>query len=724
MAVVNALGQHDVREQVYVHLNSQVFVSGETMHFAAYCNSQLTGEPSGLSKILYIEIVGENGPVHQQKIDLIEGRGNSRFFVSSSVPSGQYYLLAYTRWMKNFEDYFQCPVLIINPFESYPNPPKAAEPELEFFPLHDQLVAGVENVVAFNLKAKNPSNYKGRLVNNNSEEVVSAFSIKQFGLGKLKFTPQKGQSYQVILEDSLGNINFYNLQGIAEKGSFVVYRERNNQLALKCQIAGPTQDSLNLKLTKGDILYQSSVLSNAFHAVPKAFLSDGISHVQYSDSNGNVIAERLIYLSNAMLKKERINQTYGARQKVAIETELDSGTYSVSVRKKTDSELDGHQHAIWNGLFHHILESAVPPSAYLSADERDIEAFMLAANSRPVVSNREQVNLLPEIREEIMTGSIMDTAGNPAAGQEVALTLPGDPFQLRIGKSDAQGDFVIPFQSAGSNTEAILTAMDFNHKFDIATHSPFLNKYPEFNYRLPHLDSTRVKEIIERSVRVQIENAYFDLSPKKQESDRWRGEIPFHDIYLLDDYKRFPTLKETFTEFIITANVRENRDYVIKTTYFPGLFQTEYPPLVLLDGVPLSGEKAIALSPYRVESVGVLPNRYFLGSKAIDGIVGIKTFNGNYGGFQFESRGNHKKVRIMGLAKGDEYSFFDYLENTNRHEADQRDQLFWDPNFRPEEKNSELSFYTSDVPGEYEIVIEGFTGDGEPVSMLYVFWVD
>src|SRR5690606_13986345 len=120
--------QQGVREQVYVHVNNHTFISGETIYFSAYCNSQLTDEPSGLSKILYVEIVGKDGPVHQQKVYLNEGKGNSQFFISSLVPTGQYYLIAYTQWMKNFDDYFQSPVLIINPFESYPNELEDSQP--------------------------------------------------------------------------------------------------------------------------------------------------------------------------------------------------------------------------------------------------------------------------------------------------------------------------------------------------------------------------------------------------------------------------------------------------------------------------------------------------------------------------------------------------------------------------------------------------------------------
>src|SRR5690606_22850182 len=112
---------------------------------------------------------------------LDNGRGNSRFFVPSSIPSGQYRLLAYTRWMKNFDDYYHAPVLIVNPYEEYANPPELVDHEFKLFPLHEPLVAGLENLVSFSLNAKSPSRYKGRVLSS-AGEVVSTFRVRQSGL--------------------------------------------------------------------------------------------------------------------------------------------------------------------------------------------------------------------------------------------------------------------------------------------------------------------------------------------------------------------------------------------------------------------------------------------------------------------------------------------------------------------------------------------------------------
>jgi predicted glycosyltransferase involved in capsule biosynthesis len=47
---------------------------------------------------------------------------------------------------------------------------------------------------------------------------------------------------------------------------------------------------------------------------------------------------------------------------------------------------------------------------------------------------------------------------------------------------------------------------------------------------------------------------------------------------------------------------------------------------------------------------------------------------------------------------------------------DFRNQLLWYPNLTLNTNETQISFYTSDVTGDFEICIEGFTERGKPVS--------
>lgn len=105
-------------ENVAVHINTSFLITGETLYYSIHCLED-GNRPSTLSKLAYVELIGENEkPFLQTKISLIEGQGAGDFFLPSTLPSGNYTLIAYTKWMRNFpvENFFQQQITIINPY--------------------------------------------------------------------------------------------------------------------------------------------------------------------------------------------------------------------------------------------------------------------------------------------------------------------------------------------------------------------------------------------------------------------------------------------------------------------------------------------------------------------------------------------------------------------------------------------------------------------------------
>ena len=58
-----------------------------------------------------------------------------------------------------------------------------------------------------------------------------------------------------------------------------------------------------------------------------------------------------------------------------------------------------------------------------------------------------------------------------------------------------------------------------------------------------------------------------------------------------------------------------------------------------------------------------------------------------------------------------------------KYNADFRQQLLWLPNLKMD-KISTFQFYTSDNAGTYEISVEGFSENGEPLSILEKIYVE
>src|SRR6188768_2154513 len=107
------------REKIAVHANTDFLVTGETLYYSIYCLEGGSNRFSTLSKLAYVELIGENeSPFLQTKVALREDRGAGDFFLPSTLPSGNYTLIVYTKWMRNFplENFFQKQIAIINPY--------------------------------------------------------------------------------------------------------------------------------------------------------------------------------------------------------------------------------------------------------------------------------------------------------------------------------------------------------------------------------------------------------------------------------------------------------------------------------------------------------------------------------------------------------------------------------------------------------------------------------
>ena len=99
-------GYQDIpQEKVFVHYNTNLLFSGEYLYYRVYCFDANSNELSSLSKIAYVELVGEDKiSVFKHKVRLNEGLGQGDYFIPTSVPSGNYKLIAYTQWMLTGEE--------------------------------------------------------------------------------------------------------------------------------------------------------------------------------------------------------------------------------------------------------------------------------------------------------------------------------------------------------------------------------------------------------------------------------------------------------------------------------------------------------------------------------------------------------------------------------------------------------------------------------------------
>ena len=142
-------------------------------------------------------------------------------------------------------------------------------------------------------------------------------------------------------------------------------------------------------------------------------------------------------------------------------------------------------------------------------------------------------------------------------------------------------------------------------------------------------------------------------------------------------------------------------------SYFP-----QGTALVLLDGVPvLDHSKILGYDPLLVRRIDIYSGAYFLGIRSFRGVVNFVTYKGTLPSMQFED--NVRIVSFQGCSVPAAYT----CEGVGESWPDYRQTIWWHPLLRlgPGE-SMEIECKAPDYSGTFEVMAEGLTAKGEPVS--------
>lgn len=701
----NLLFAQNVRENAILHLNEDVIVSGETLLFSGKVVSASTGKLSGFSKFLYVEVIGEKGPVFQTKLALQDGVGQGDFFVSSLVPTGTYQVLAYTRWMRNFDDYFQTSIVIINPFDSFKKPTDESL-KIAVFPEGGHLTQSELNKVVVrvtDIYGKGVS-LKGRLADTEGQPVT--FETNGEGYGMFNFVPT-AQKNQLILEDENENLIFFPLPEATPVPTLQVSEERD---VFRIAVNGESKEDLILRVyDPNKYLIDSRVSPGGISTLPKSQLRGQVVQATLFSTEGVLLSTRLI---GEIFKSATTPQpvgTFKTRELVTLGIPMETCEASVSVRKVNSG--NRAQTREWNEYLkgNVFAPSDNPEHVLISSEYRWEQPFL-----------SKEVAFLPEVRQELMVGTLTSESGEALTDREVVYASTAGVNQTISTTSDKNGRFVLEINSSDVDHTRYLRVGDFEQAI-FTPELSFLETKPSFTFYPVKLDSILIQEVTQRSVRNQVENSFYTI--KKDSILRapdWPLAFPSFDYsFVLDDYNRFPKMEEAFIEYIPTVAVRKRRDggeFKIRTRF---TMPYEYPSLILLDGVPVPDSLLLDFSPYKIKSIGVINNRLFMGPQVYDGLLSFETFQGGMDDFSLPKQ--VIKVPYRGLAPKKMYFTQGHNENSERV-PDYRDQLFWDPKVSVSDSLN-VEFFTSSSRGQFEMVVKGITPDGREIKVVKTFQV-
>lgn len=330
---------------------------------------------------------------------------------------------------------------------------------------------------------------------------------------------------------------------------------------------------------------------------------------------------------------------------------------------------------------------------------------------------------VPEFRGELLIGKVINKTNTPISNVNVALSIPDKTPIFKIANTNKDGVFYFNIDEQYDNNLAQIQIIGNNSEYVISMLEETPIDYNQFDFNKHFINEKNKNLILTKSINSQIENSYVDV--KKDSIKKSRKINPFYGSiakdYYLDDFKRFPTLKETFVEVIENAWISSTKgNYSFKIKRNSKLIDFNFPSLVLVDGIMIQNHNEIvSFETKDINKISIVRDQYIYGSIVFDGIISIETKEGN-----FKKIKNLKEIQLFKPLSQKKYFSPDYSNDKKYNRIpDYRDQLFWKPNLKINNEEITLNFYTSDNKGEYEINIEGFTNNGTPVSIKKLFYV-
>lgn len=742
---------YNLQEKIFIHTNHDFFLTGETLWFKIYCTEGALHYPLNQSSVGYVELLDkDNTPVIQTKVSLENGEGNGACFLPASMVSGNYKLRAYTRWMRNFnpEFYFEKNITIVNTFRKIEREksPVDLTDVIDFFPEGGYLVNGVTSKVAFKItddtgKGKNLS---GAILNSRKDTVARIVPLK-FGMGTFHLTPSINEQYTAILEDPAGTKIISHLPEIKENGYVLSLEEKDAQtISVSVKTNHPVISNSQLIL----LVHARQVISKAevknIHSEETVFyvnrdeLSDGISHFTVFTDGLVPVCQRLYFkkpLNKLSVSLSADQSQYQKRKKVTIALKAacadkpTDANLSLSVQR-IDSLASEQQPGILEYLYlSSDLSGTIESSQYYFSNDslaRDAaDNLMLTHGWRrfkwnDILNTIPVINFTPEVKGQIITARLTNNLNRSNGRVVTYLSAPGKNATLYGTISNENGGVKFEISNLyGPHRLIVQTDLTKDSVYTITPDNPFSTERSAASFQRFTLSAAVRNDLVQRSVAMQVQDIFTETLA--QNNIAASDTLPFFgqgdNTYYLDDYTRFPVMEEVMREYVPGVLVRKRKDgfyFIVLDNVRKTVFRED--PLILLDGVPVfDTDEIMTFDPRKVKRLDVINRRYYLGPLMFHGIVSYVTYNGDLGGFELDPRAI--SLNYEGLQQHQEFyqPQYESQQQKNSRTPDKRYTLHWDPNVKTaSDGTKQIEFYTSDVPGNYEIVVEGITKKGCP----------
>ena len=306
------------------------------------------------------------------------------------------------------------------------------------------------------------------------------------------------------------------------------------------------------------------------------------------------------------------------------------------------------------------------------------------------------------------------------------LSAAGSPSDVYMGRSDGSDRIRFYTSNIYGNREIVCEVSQLDRKEGyISFESPFV--LPDAG-NLPklRLSPAQRSDLMARKSALRAEKALrVDTLATFM---RHREDLMLSSLhkkrYHLDDYTRFPSVKEIIVEIIPELHLRTSRGRQVLTLTIGDALEKNFTRtdniLVMMDGVVLNDlDLLVGFDAMLLEDIDIYDEAFLCGKYPFRGLVNFITKKNYVTALHFPA--NVRVLDFQGVAYPVAYNGA-VPEGKGQ---DQRQLLYWHPILQLDaDSDYRLEFTAPGYSGRFKAVAEGFTEDGKPIYQEFSFEVE
>jgi hypothetical protein len=252
---------------------------------------------------------------------------------------------------------------------------------------------------------------------------------------------------------------------------------------------------------------------------------------------------------------------------------------------------------------------------------------------------------------------------------------------------------------------------------EILITNSFSSEIPNIGGIPTFIDSSDIELIREIYINAQIKQ---NFHKEQEEESQYRMQMHTFNIdnnykgtTVLADFVALKNMEELFTEIVPNVKFKKSKGQYSFSVFDENGNVIPEEPLVLLDKIPIfDPNKIMQLDISQIEKVEVIHKTYILGANTFQGVIMLTTNTNNFAGIKFPESGIFIDYPTLEEIDYNPGIFKNSLTSFERI-PDFRTTLYWNPHVKLSQNGYDFDFITSDRKGTYDIIVKGYSSNGQ-----------